>query len=105
MLSKSCSCYGRSRLVESVFEEVENAIEDADGEVERVLEIEKQRIVTNGHGLECSQCQEEGKILSPPFSACQAFSNLLIQKSGKSWSLFRRQMLTSLQFSKAFKLR
>lgn len=55
-------CFGRSKLVESVFEEVENAIEDADGEVERVLEIEKQRIVTTAHGLECSQCQEEGLL-------------------------------------------
>ena len=47
--------------MDTVIEEIENALEDADGEVERLLEIEKQSLAGATLSLECSQCQEEGE--------------------------------------------
>ena len=47
--------------MDTVIEEIENALEDADGEVERLLEIEKQSLAGANLSLECSQCQEEGE--------------------------------------------
>lgn len=51
----------RMKLVESVLEEVQNAIEDSEGEIERLLEIEKQNLLGTCSGAECSQCQEHGR--------------------------------------------
>ena len=50
----------RSHLVEAVLEEVENAIDDCEGEVQRLQEVERRLLMENASGPECAGCHEEG---------------------------------------------
>ena len=50
----------RSHLVEAVMEEIENAIDDREGEVERLQDISKRHLIENPIGAECSHCHEDG---------------------------------------------
>ena len=50
----------RSHLVEAVLEEVENAIEDEDCEIDRMQEIEEEKL--EDVSAECSACQEGGSF-------------------------------------------
>jgi len=48
-----------------VLEEVENAVEDPQGEVERMQELERVKLATDCPGAGCAQCQEEGDLRKP----------------------------------------
>ena len=50
----------RSHLVDAVLEEVENAIDDCEGEVQRLQEVERRLLMENISGPECAGCHEEG---------------------------------------------
>ena len=45
----------------AVLEEVQNAVETAEGEVQRMLELEKLGLAVDGPGTMCMHCQQEGK--------------------------------------------
>ena len=52
--------FPRPGLVAAVLEEVENAVEDVEGEVQRMLELEKLGLAVEGPGTMCTHCQDEG---------------------------------------------
>ena len=58
---EEASLWTRGQLVAAVLEEVDNAIEDCEGEVERLQEIERRQLLESHCGAECSHCHEEGK--------------------------------------------
>ncbi len=51
----------RPDLIEAVLEEVENAVGDVHGEVERMQELERLRLAVDAAGAECCHCHEEGE--------------------------------------------
>lgn len=59
--------------MEAVLDEVENAIEDCEGEVQRVQEIERRLLMDSQFGAECAGCHEEGKLSNTLCANVQQF--------------------------------
>ena len=53
--------------MDAVLEEVENAIDDCEGEVQRLQEVERRLLMENACGPECAGCHEEGAVCKPAF--------------------------------------
>ena len=51
--------------MDAVLEEVENAIDDCEGEVQRLQEVERRLLMETACGPECAGCHEEGSDRNP----------------------------------------